>query len=250
MAPSETQRFVPPHARTTDPEPSDPSYSRSLSDILPGTPQWSPNPSSRPKSWGSADFQQKDWRHSPEGSPVAVSANKNPPPPASKREELDREWRRGDVVPSPIWTEGHVVQLPHESQVPANSPALIQVGGNPWNHPAVITHGPWETNGTKYVKVQNCTSLGGKGLEARREFDRKFFLKVTPDLLVEGSGNFSKGTYVNCSPTKGTGFTIEYDLLSPYICKYQGSFIKFNDGAMAELARMRDHPHDDSFGQP
>jgi hypothetical protein len=234
MAPSETRRYVPPHARTTNPKPSDPSHLRSLSDTLPGTPQWSPEPSSRPKSWGSADFKQKDWRRSPEGSPAAASANKNPLPSASKREELDREWRRGNIAPSPpIWTEGQVVQLPYESEVPAKSPALKQVKGNPWNHPAVITHGPWETNGTKYVRVQNCTSLGGKGLEARREFDRKFFLEVTPDLLVKGSRVFSKRTYVNCSPTKGTEFTIECDALSPY------TFIKLNDGAMDELARMR-----------
>jgi hypothetical protein len=250
MAPSETQRYVPPHARTTNPKPSDPSHSRSLSEPLPGIPKWGHNPSSRPKSWGCADFKQKDWRRSSEGSPAAASANQNSPSPSNKREELDREWRRGDVASSHIWSVGQVVQLPPESLVPATSPAQFEVGGNPWNHPAVITHEPWETNGTKFVKAQNCTSLGGRGLEARREYDRKYFFEVTPDRLVEGSGNFSKRTYVNCSPTKGTEFTIEYDLLSPYFCKYQGSFIKFNDGAMAELASMRNLLHHDSAGQP
>ena len=237
--------YVPPHARTTNPEPSDPSHLRSSSEPTPESPNWSSKLSSRPRSWEFTGFKQKDWRRSPERSPAATPANQNSPPPSSK---LDREWRTGGAASPNNWSIGQVVQLPPESLVPATSPARAQVGGNPWNHPAVITD-IWEANGTRYVKVQNCTSLGGRGLEARRERDRKYFFEVTPDRLVEGSGTFPKRTYVNCSPTKGTEFTIEYDILSPYFCKLgQRGFIRFNDAAMAELASMRHRlPYDSTF---
>ena len=249
MAPSETQRYVPAHATTTNSQPPDLSHSRSLSEPTPGAPTWSHSLSSRPKSWECADLMQKDWRRGPEDLPATAPADQNSASPSSK---LDKEWRRGNLASlSPqIWSVGQVVQLPPESKVPATSPALLEVGGNPWDHPAVIT-ALWESNGTKFAKVQNCTSLGGRCLEeARRECDWKYFLEVTPDRLVKGSGNFAKRTYVNCSPTKGTEFTIEYDLLFPYNGKDWGSSVKFNDGAMAELASIRHLIHYDGADQP
>lgn len=128
-----------------------------------------------------------------------------------------------------------MVLLPFEENVPASSIARQDVYGDPWNHPAVITE-KWKESGEIFVKIRYCTTFGGKGIEAKQEHLRHFFFEANRSCLAEGSDEFGKPSWVNCSPRGGTEISIEHDLLLAYNGKNRGT-IRFNEAALKEFTK-------------
>ncbi|KAF3007766.1 hypothetical protein E8E13_010176 [Curvularia kusanoi] len=227
-------RYIPPQARTAKFGSSDLSSARTRSE--------SPHETLSQRPSCSRSSESQNWRQlsrSWPGSP-APFLKQDTPPICSKPDQLKSNWRKSPVAPSAFqcWTIGQVAQLPDEHQIPASSIARTEARGDPWLHPVLITE-TGKTNGIKTVKVRVCTSMGGRGLEAKPEHLHKYFLKATRSRLTETSGDFHKETFVNCSPTAGSEFTIEAALLLPYRAARGRAAIEFNEAAMAEIANLR-----------
>jgi hypothetical protein len=149
-----------------------------------------------------------------------ASMTLTPPRPASSsppyRGLASANWRTGTPLGPPLGPEcivGRVVKLPEKSEVPATSRAHQQLDlhGQPWNHPVVITGESKDPLGEQLVTFRICTSFGGQGLNVKKAYHHHYFVVADETTIV--SGRFSRGdnTHVNCSP--GQEFTIEFKYL-------------------------------------
>lgn len=230
-------RYIIPQARSTNP-----THSRSTSSSSSSSSSQPSQTSLRERS-SSSSHQSINWRaHRSENSLSAISATSDAEPgrqispPSDQRRAFESQWREAaGKKPANDWVVGRVVLLPFEDQVPDTSIARQKACGDPWYHPAVITE-KWEVNGEKFVTIRTCTSFGGQGIEHRHGHLRHHYIEVDASQLAEGSDEFPRQTFVNCSPRIGSSFSIEYDMLVTCTGKSRDT-IQFSDAAMNEIAR-------------
>ncbi|KAF3052413.1 hypothetical protein E8E11_004030 [Didymella keratinophila] len=153
-------------------------------------------------------------------------------------------WRTGGPPPPPPGPEcivGRVVRLPEKSEVPATSCAHQQLDlhGQPWNHPAVITGVSEGPLGEQLVTFRLCTSFGGQGLIAKEWYHHQYFVPADQTTLDSGSFGKAGKTFVNCSP--GHEYTIEFK----YLQLWTGD-IQFSQKALESFNKNELRPRCDS----
>lgn len=112
------------------------------------------------------------------------------------------------------------------------------MSGSPWNHPVVITQ-TWEERGVKFVSLRMCTSWGGEGIARKQERHRHYYVEADKSHLIDGSDEFFKQTWVNCSP--GSDLTIEFEHLHFHTGKGKGD-IQFSHDALDEFNKHERTP--------
>lgn len=167
-------------------------------------------------------------------------ASSSPP----SRGLISANWRTGvppqGPPPGPECIVGRVVKLPEKSEIPISSRAHQQLDlhGQPWNHPVVITSESKDPWGEQLVTFRLCTSFGGQGLNAKKAYHHHYF--VVADETTLESGRFAKGdnTFVNCSPS--AEFTIEFKYLQLWAGTIQFTQVALGSFNMNERQSRRD----------
>lgn len=197
---------------------------------LPWAPSLSPATDSPPRWSGTpaASSSPPSWRRSPTAATLPRTASNWPP----SWSLAAANWRTDSPPPPPPAPQcilGRVVKLPEKSEVPATSCAYekLDLHGQPWNHPVVITGISQDPSGEQLVKFRPCTSFGGQGLAAKKQHHRQYFVKA--DQIILDWGSFTKQTAVNCFP--GHEYTIEFKHLQLWTGEpqfSQAALVSFN----------------------